>query len=259
MNTSTAALLLLTAKHPIALRTAFNRDHTPLHAAADANRKAMTVAVMYGFLNGRKAYKSSGVDAAVKAIRSALLASLPPVLLKTYLAGGIVTASKLKVSRAASFRSAKDSTTLRMKFDVPNSRAAQWAKAHATELADDLSKTSRERIKNAVERAHNEGDLRDSYDEILDAIGDDDRADVIARTETMAAANEGQRDAWDQAVEDGLLPEDARRVWIATSDACPICEELDGQETTLDGEYPDDGGDGPPAHPNCRCTEGIAG
>ena len=23
-------------------------------------------------------------------------------------------------------------------------------------------------------------------------------------------------------------------------------------------EYPNDGGDGPPLHPNCRCTEGIA-
>jgi hypothetical protein len=75
----------------------------------------------------------------------------------------------------------------------------------------------------------------------------------------MTAANEGNREGWEAAVEAGLLPEDARVVWIATSDACPICEALDGKERPIDGTYDDpEGEDGPPQHPNCRCTEGIA-
>src|SRR5204863_36491 len=94
---------------------------------------------------------------------------------------------------------------------------------------------------------------------ILDAIGDEARATLIARTETMIAANAGQRLGWDQAVDEGLLTGREKRQWIATDDGelCDECDALDGKTTTLDGEYPDPGGDGPPLHPNCRCTEGI--
>ena len=73
----------------------------------------------------------------------------------------------------------------------------------------------------------------------------------------MTAVNEGQREGWAQAVEAGMLDEGSKRVWIATAGACDICDELDGEEVGLDEEYPNDGGDGPPQHPNCRCTEGI--
>lgn len=150
-------------------------------------------------------------------------------------------------------------TKFKMQFDAKNSNAATWALTHATQIADDISQTSKDNIALAVARAQEEGDLGEQYDEILDAVGDEARASLIARTESMTAVNEGQRDAWDQALEKGLLTEDNRVVWIATSDACPECEELDGEERTLDGEYPGDGGDGPPLHPNCRCTEGIIG
>jgi RNA:NAD 2'-phosphotransferase (TPT1/KptA family) len=150
-------------------------------------------------------------------------------------------------------------TKLKTSFDAKNSNAATWALTHATQIADDISQTSKDNIALAVARAQEEGDLNEQYDEILDAVGDEARASLIARTESMTAVNEGQRDAWDQALEKGLLTEDNRVVWIATSDACPECEELDGEERTLDGEYPGDGGDGPPLHPNCRCTEGIVG
>lgn len=109
-------------------------------------------------------------------------------------------------------------------------------------------------------RAFSQGTIRSAYQDILDAVGDEARANVIARTESMRAANGGQREAWLQAVDSGLLSGRARRTWIATPDegVCPLCEALDGQTADLDGEYPDDGGDGPPLHPNCRCTEGVA-
>jgi hypothetical protein len=48
-------------------------------------------------------------------------------------------------------------------------------------------------------------------------------------------------------------------VWIAAGDPCPECEVLDGEEVDLGEDYPGDGGDGPPLHPNCRCTEGVVG
>lgn len=146
---------------------------------------------------------------------------------------------------------------LAMRFDATNPAAVAWAKDHAAELAKNLSETTEQVIKDAIARVTEEGDLDQAYDVIEAAVGDDARAELIARTEVMTAANEGQRQAWDQATDEGLLTGDERVAWIATADACPLCEELDGAERDLDGEYPDDGGEGPPLHPNCRCTEGI--
>jgi hypothetical protein len=145
-----------------------------------------------------------------------------------------------------------------MRFDVSDPRAVQWAKDHAAELAVGISDTTRERIANAIARAEAGEGLDEVYNEVLAAVGDEARAEVIARTEIMTASNEGQRQGWEQAADKGLLDPDSRRVWIATEGACPLCDALDGKEADLDGEYPDDGGEGPPLHPNCRCTEGIS-
>lgn len=146
----------------------------------------------------------------------------------------------------------------KFKFDVVNQDAVDWADKHAAELIEGISETSREAINNAIADALETGDLDDALDEILAAVGDSERAERIARNETMMAASEGQRQAWAQAVEEGILSGDEQRVWIAVGDekTCPICEELDGQEADLDGEY-EGGYNGPPAHPLCRCTEGI--
>lgn len=144
-----------------------------------------------------------------------------------------------------------------IRFDQKNQRVIDWADRHAAELIDGITETTRDAINNAVAEALESGSIADLFDEILDAVGDENRADLIARTEVMTAANEGQREAWRQAADEGLLSENARVTWIATVDACPACEALDGTIRDLDGEYPDNGGDGPPLHPRCRCTEGI--
>ena len=86
------------------------------------------------------------------------------------------------------------------------------------------------------------------------------RANLIAKTEAALAANEGQRAAWQALVAHGLLsPEQFEREWIAiVRGACPICAALDGKRAPLlGGSYPD-GSVGPPEHPACRCTEGLA-
>ena len=166
-----------------------------------------------------------------------------------------------------SLRTAKDTPEksfgpLKMSFNTKTKRAIEWAKKHAGELVEDVSKTTRKEIRRAIIRAFESGgNLRSAYKDILDAVGDESRAEMIARTESMRAANGGQREAWHQAVENGLLPDNVHRTWIYTDDgsACDICTELDGKTATLDGEYPEPGGDGPPQHPRCRCTESIVG
>ncbi len=80
------------------------------------------------------------------------------------------------------------------------------------------------------------------------------RAEVIARTETMRAANAGQREAWNVAAGKGLIDKaDYVRVWKVTWDErlCDECEPLDDTSVGMDEEF--DEGD-PPLHPNCRCT-----
>jgi hypothetical protein len=87
------------------------------------------------------------------------------------------------------------------------------------------------------------------------------RADLIARTETMQAMNDGQRASWWTLVERGLLDVNGfEREWIAIvptdGRTCLICESLDGERAPIGGEFPG-GYLGAPAHPDCRCTEKI--
>ncbi len=149
---------------------------------------------------------------------------------------------------------------LRLRFDGKNPSVIAWARKHAGELIDFILATTLERIRQASEDFQEDGDWDAYHDEILEAVGDEDRADLIARHESMLAANEGQRLGWKQAEEQGLLDSSAKRVWITTPDErlCPICKPLEDKTATLDGEYPG-GYSGPPAHVQCRCTEGIQG
>lgn len=56
------------------------------------------------------------------------------------------------------------------------------------------------------------------------------RANMIARSETITAANMGQQLTWETALDNGLLPQGTKKIWVATGDnrTCPICAVLDG-------------------------------
>jgi hypothetical protein len=238
---------------------AAKRKETALHQAADAHLAKMSVALRYAFAMGRKALGTPpDAERAAKAVAKALWAVLPKTLLGCLVDGGRAAVGMLPEPRHAEMHTAKRTpSALKMRFDVNDPNAVAWADRHAAELITQISETTREDINNAITDALEHGNLDEAYDEILAAVGDTDRAEMIARTEVMTAVHEGQREAWGQAVENGLLPDDAQAVWIATEDACPECEALDGEVRDLDGEY-SDGSDGPPAHPRCRCTESIS-
>jgi len=234
----------------------------PLHAVADAHEQPFRVALMAAFqVARRKLSATHDVDATVAALEKALKQTLPALVRRTMVAGGQVTGL-----RTAELRTAKRTSTPRIDFafDAKNQDAIDWADRHAAELIDGITETSREQINNAIADALETGNFKDALDEILDAVGDEDRANLIARHETMLAVSEGQRQGWSQAVEDGLLDEDSERTWIIVGDekVCPICEGLDGKTAKLGEPYVGDDGEeytGPPAHVACRCTEGISG
>lgn len=104
--------------------------------------------------------------------------------------------------------------------------------------------------------------------QVDDAVGTylenylDHRADTIASTESLRAANTGLREGYQQAVERGAMPAEAvRRQWLIAADenVCPIClsiVENNPDGVGLDEEFRSDGGtvSDPPVHPKCRCT-----
>lgn len=228
---------------------------TAIHVAADRHVDAIQQVVSAAFAKGRAAGKAS----APEAIRAALTKNLPPILLAALDDAGNTALEMLPARRTAEdLRTAKDKADkvppvkLKMSFDASNPDAAKWAREHGAELAKDISDTTRDRIRDAVAREHETGE---SAEDALDSIFDDARAEMIARTESMDAANEGLAQGWSQAVEEGLLTGDEQKTWIAAEDPCPECEEVDGETVPMDEDF--SVGDDPPLHPNCRCTMGL--
>lgn len=90
------------------------------------------------------------------------------------------------------------------------------------------------------------------------------RSRLIARTETIRSANEGQQETWLQATEEGLLsPGETVREWITAPDErlCDFCASLNGHKAGLTegftSEIVPEPIIFPPLHPACRCTVGI--
>lgn len=98
-------------------------------------------------------------------------------------------------------------------------------------------------------------ELADAYrDRLISA-----RAENIARTEVMTAANQGRLMSWQQAGDKGLVDLDASmKQWIAEGSACDICEGADAEgPIPVNDDWELDNGDTvdmPPGHPSCRCT-----
>ncbi len=81
------------------------------------------------------------------------------------------------------------------------------------------------------------------------------RAETIARTESVAVENQARFEAWDIAADAGQIPADAEQEWVSSNDACPVCDELDGVRVPIGEAFPSSHGPVlPPAHPNCMCV-----
>lgn len=197
---------------------------------------------------------------AITAFGNAATEPFASLLFDTLVAGARAAQDNLRKQRI--LRAAADEK-VDFAFDRTNPKAKQWAEEHAAELITGLSETDRNEVRELVEAAFEEQfDVDELADRITEVIGDADRADVIARTETMRASNEGQSQLWGQAVDAGLLTGLEQKEWITTPDdrLCPICEPMDGETVGLNERFSVEGDsiDGPPAHPSCRCTLGLS-
>ena len=156
-----------------------------------------------------------------------------------------------------------------VEFGQANPLAIRAAERSAERMSQVVSEHLARRVTNAVRTGIEEGL---SIPQIADAIAEsgfsDERATMIARTESAYAYSEGRIDAWQET---GVVQ---GKQWLLSPDACEFCEAAARQYSdnaiALDKPfYPKgtvltgvDGGemdlsyrsvDGPPLHPNCRC------
>ncbi len=82
------------------------------------------------------------------------------------------------------------------------------------------------------------------------------RAETIARTESVTIENQARLEAWDIGIETGAIPESAEQEWVSSSDPCQYCQAMDGQRVPVGDTFSSDRyGEvsQPPLHPNCLC------
>jgi hypothetical protein len=83
------------------------------------------------------------------------------------------------------------------------------------------------------------------------------RAERIARTEAVAVESDAKQTAWEVARDDGILPDDVQKEWIASLGACNDCADMDGQIVDLDEDFISEKYgrvQNPGLHPQCTCS-----
>lgn len=225
------------------------------------------------------------VDAAMKIFKEELQTRMEEALLSTLIEGGKLASATAKSQE--DFRTAQ----VVLSFNVEDTAAATWARSNAATMVKGVSDVTQRGMQEAIALGFEDGIAPKKLSRNLQnmiglsefdaaavsavsaqsgasagaALADrliKRRSNVIARTETIRAANAGQSIFWQQAVNNGLLTGMELREWIVTPDdrLCEICEPMEGQRVGLNDEFETGDGDrvfSPPAHPSCRCAVGL--
>jgi HK97 family phage portal protein len=144
-----------------------------------------------------------------------------------------------------------------------NQRVREYISNRVSKLADSTNDITIKQIDKTVTEGLMKGEDIGKIGERVKAVYKmtDARAEMIARTETLAAGNEGALEAYRQN------PLVTRLEWVAEDGACDDCEELNGTEVDVGENFANSGEmlptgaivnygdvDHPPLHPNCRCN-----
>ena len=118
------------------------------------------------------------------------------------------------------------------------------------DLTEEIKNDLRAELKRGIMQGEGISNIKARIDKVFD-VGDL-RAEMIARTETNRAENQGKLQAFKSSTEDF----DKR--WVAAKDerTSPICMRLHGQTVGLNENFKDNStgweGSAPPSHVNCR-------
>jgi hypothetical protein len=144
---------------------------------------------------------------------------------RAVLAGQAATLERLRAvleaAQGIAGRAAADTLARRLGRPAPYFPAAPGAQEWAAERAEGLARWLKEAT--AAEGA---------------ALAPE-RIRQAASAQAYGAAQEGQRQAWKQAADAGLLRANARRTWVTRGDGgvCYRCDPLDGQQRGLDEPF----------------------
>jgi SPP1 gp7 family putative phage head morphogenesis protein len=131
-------------------------------------------------------------------------------------------------------------------FDVVNSNALKFARNYRYTWIKDITDTTRKLTQQAIGDWIQSGAPLDALDTALTPIYGENRASVIAATETTRAFSQGNMDSWEST---GVVDS---ATWMTANDelVCPICADYDGTEVGIGdiNSTPPDA-----SHPNCRC------
>ena len=161
-------------------------------------------------------------------------------------------------------------------FDMGNAATIAWLEQYTMTFAEALMGVTEQSVRDRIIQGQSEGwsipQMTDSLTELYRGWSEE-RAETIARTETIRSSNAGSQQVYQQA---GI----ERKQWLAAMDPCEFCGEMEdryGPNTEGIGVeeifYPVGSdmtvGEGeevrritfdyedvyhPPLHPNCRCT-----
>lgn len=246
----------------------FAKATDPILAAADRAEPKIRRAILAAYAEMQRAVPdlesliaSGRIDAVIGAVQPL---GLPQAFLDT-LASATASAAVSAVSSEAA--------TINIAFNEPNRRAIRWAEQHAATLVTGNVDTTaiRRLVVNATEKGihprvtarlireivpilpRHQATVERLFTSSIDAGVTEAhaekvaarkakrllryRAEMIARTEAMTAANQGQLLVWETAVDLDLIPAGTKRVVLATGDdrTCPICAVMDGKTVSIQG------------------------
>lgn len=135
-------------------------------------------------------------------------------------------------------------------FNLKNIKAMEWSEENAATLIKGLTEETQANVRLIVNKGIGEGWARDK---LSNAIMEHhsfskDRAQMIARTETQRAFNQGNLRGYKES---GVV---SGKYWLDMgTGVCEVCQMNVAAETIGFEENFPSGHDAPPAHPNCRC------
>ncbi len=158
-------------------------------------------------------------------------------------------------------------------FNIDEPFVQEFLEEYTFRFAKEINDYTEELLRDAMSTGMEAGLGMDGIADLVSNIPgfeSDYRSELIARTETIRASNSAADMAYQQS---GVVD---KKQWLTADDErlCPFCAEMDGEEIDVGGNFFEKGesltigeGDnavsmkfdysdvnGPPAHPNCRCT-----
>lgn len=270
-----------------------------LWAEARREIRSRATALEAAIARGSKARATSIAYAALHDAESAVLPRVHTRISEVFSDGGTTAYTRTKARGSwyeeafvpsASIRA--HAATFDFDFDTANPRAVSWSRYRAAQLVREVGRETKAALRQLISKGISEGipprrlvaliqqrvglrsdqvkalynfAARGASDSQVDRYAKKllrDRALLIARTETMRAANAGQRELWLQARDSGDLPSYQQRTWLVTWDDRLRDEHEDMAEQVV-------GIDEPFVHPfthrefepgedpNCRCGQGL--